>query len=359
MKKLTNQEKKFILNNVEYYGARTCAQKLNRNFTTIYNFLLRNNIIYKDLKPKASKKEIDELEFIENNFSYNFFENTSLKELCYFIGFFWADGTINSGKYLNIEILEEDAKNIFPFFNFIENKKITNRQRGKRRKQSSIFINDWIFAEFLMKMGKYPKSCESHEKILQWIPEEYHVYFLRGIIDGDGCFYANTKNVNYNKHYYRFSLTGRYEQDWDFLIRVLTKIGISKIIVKKRSGKKHSFSYIEICSLSDLKKLYVFLYAENDGIFLKRKYEKLKAIISNYQENRKEADKKRKKFKITYNGKTVIVDILKKYAIENNLSYEMLSRLATKKVKYYKGITVDYYFEKYIEWKTDKDGVRY
>jgi len=61
---------------------------------------------------------------------------------------------------------------------------------------------------FFKEMGKYPHSIDSHEKILNHIPKEYHPYFLRGLIDGDGNFYINLEN-----YCYQFSIASRYEQD--------------------------------------------------------------------------------------------------------------------------------------------------
>ena len=53
----------------------------------------------------------------------------------------------------------------------------------------TFFYSDPNIISLLYNLGKYPHSSESHEKILNYIPKKYHIWFIRGLIDGDGNFY--------------------------------------------------------------------------------------------------------------------------------------------------------------------------
>lgn len=55
-------------------------------------------------------------------------------------------------------------------------------------------VTDVEFGKLLSDLGKYPKSVEGHEKIYKYLKDELlWIYFLRGLIDGDGNFYINNK----------------------------------------------------------------------------------------------------------------------------------------------------------------------
>ena len=139
------------------------------------------------------------------------------KETAYFIGFVWADGSINRNNYVVIEINKDDALNLFNIFLKVCDFKYSERQRVKRKPQSKFFFNNKEMAQFFIKNGKYSNTVESHKKILKYIPDEYKIYFLRGLIDGDGCFYAQKPNKKWRNNAPQFTIAGRYEQDWDAL----------------------------------------------------------------------------------------------------------------------------------------------
>lgn len=193
------------------------------------------------------------------------------KESAYFIGFFWADGYITKN-VLAMEITEEDGKVLEPIFNKLWKFNTSFRQREKRKPQMSFNFSSKEVVEFFKNMGKYSYSVESHEKILNHIPENLHKYFLRGLIDGDGCFYFNDKIC-------QLYISGRIDQDWSYLIKKFYEIGITFNINTENleSGKS---SAIRATDISKIREFILYLYEENDGIYLTRKYEKAKELLS-------------------------------------------------------------------------------
>jgi hypothetical protein len=99
-------------------------------------------------------------------------------------------------------------------------------------------------------------------------------YFLRGVIDGDGCFYINKKT-----NQTQFSLAGSYNQNWNYFTDILNSLNIKYNIKKskiKKEGKIHKSSVVRITKRNDIVKLGDFVYVnyEMDKMGLKRKYDK-------------------------------------------------------------------------------------
>ena len=160
MKTFTKKEIEFLKENANSFGAYVCSIKLNRSFTTVVAKLRRENIPYKYKKTNKTKEEIEKLEFKEDDklfIDFNFNTTNTPKELAYFLGFFWADGTINSEKYVHIEIASEDGKELQTIFSKLCNSfYISYRKREGRKEQMSFFYKDEKFCNFLKSKGKYP-----------------------------------------------------------------------------------------------------------------------------------------------------------------------------------------------------------
>ena len=210
---------------------------------------------------------------MDSIFSIDFSSSTSPKELAYFLGFFWADGyNILKNSHCVIEIIEEDMLNIQHIFEKVYHFAYYKRERINRKPQMSLSFSDKGISEFLRTYGKYPNTTESHEKIMKYIPEEYLVYFIRGLFDGDGCFYATEKT---NQVY----ISGNYNQDWGYLLDFLKKKGFS--FKGHKAGKKNKYSFIRCTEKKSIDNFIQWLYANDDEIFLERKKEKASKILLN------------------------------------------------------------------------------
>lgn len=105
--------------------------------------------------------------------------------------------------------------------------------------------------------------------LIKHIPKQFLHHFLRGIIDGDGCFYYLK-----GKHR-RLSISSCYDQNWDCLSNLFLQLGIGSKVTR-RISKHGSNSVIEICGKNRVKAFGEWLYSGylNDGIGLPRKYNK-------------------------------------------------------------------------------------
>ena len=127
-------------------------------------------------------------------------------------------------------------------------------------------------------MGKYTNSIESHKNILEYVPQEYVKYFLRGLIDGDGCIYTFPAKNKHSK--IQLSISGKYEQDWGFICNFLKENFGIKFNVSLRTYKSYKGSLIRATSNNKIISFLNESYGEDDGIYLKRKYEKIKKILN-------------------------------------------------------------------------------
>jgi len=261
-------------------------------------------------------------------FNINPFINIFDPNICYYLGFLWSDGSIR--KYEStIEIVKEDYLSISHIFNVIGNKYeidfVTKyRERVNRKPQAYIRITKKKFSDFLIKNNYNNKS--SYPIILDKIPDKLKLYFFRGIIDGDGCFYKKNNTV-------QFYITSRQDQDWSYIENMFIENKINYKI-SRISKKLHSYSYIRVTNIGDITKLYNYLYSSNDGIFLKRKYDKCKEIVNSNIKSRSIVTDDSKKELMEYysSGKS-----LKEYAIINNLPehsvYGRIRRIRDKNKK--------------------------
>lgn len=204
------------------------------------------------------------------------------KELAYVLGFLWADGWIYKSKSRNeiysvsTECVYDDLILLEPIFLSIKDIKWSShcRSRANRRKQMTISTCNKEFAKFLIDNDYSSKSNFSPTKILKLIPKKLKIYFFRGLIDGDGCFY-----ISPNKKCLQFNIGSTFEQDWNSVESFFNENDIRYTIVKRISKKGHKDSCIRITSKYDIFKLGDILYKNDDKIYLPRKFEKYKEMI--------------------------------------------------------------------------------
>ena len=272
--KLHELEKEYILENYPKFGLKTVCEKLNRSAGTISKFAKEKNlVISKDKLPSTEAPD-----FLVNLNFYSIFEDGMTKELAYFLGFFWADGTINKGTSLVIEVTKEDGQELKENFQELFPFSESFRERAGRKPQMTFRVCDHEVGKLLTTLGKYPKSTEGHEKIYKYINnEDLWIYFLRGLIDGDGNFYINEK-----EKYGQFTLASSIGQDWNFLLENLKKFNPNNSQTTKTSRNS---SILRITGRENILQFIEYLQYDKIKIGLTRKQEKALEITKMYNEN--------------------------------------------------------------------------
>lgn len=217
----------------------------------------------------------------------NEFYNIKSKEVCYFLGLLWADGHVSKkDNSISIECNGDDMiefrKSLDKFGKWSYYDRKRERYGLDCKPVTNAYIYDSLLHDFLKENDYLDKSIFSPNKIISKIPEELIRYFLLGVIDGDGCFYFKENLSN------QFYLTGSIDQDWKSFKLIFDNIGVKYKHINKE-GKTNKYSFIRVTNKNDIKKIGDIVYStiENDGIGLKRKYEKYKLIINSLLENEK------------------------------------------------------------------------
>lgn len=211
--------------------------------------------------------------------------NGSTKESAYTLGFIWGDGYIyrkpeKSIYQLSIKIVKTDMDEIQSTILSTGDWTSASQVRPNRRPQSILQVNNKILVNYLIDNQYGPKTDYSACNILGKINPLYVNYWIRGLVDADGCFYYN------KKHYLRhFSLCSSYCQDWIFFTKILDeqdiKYSYSQRIEYPTSIKPQKHSVIRITDYESIRKFGMYIYGKEwDKIGLSRKYNKFQDILS-------------------------------------------------------------------------------
>lgn len=280
--RFTEEQTKFLINNYSKIGAEECSKKLNilvkRIKTKVFKLKL---ILNKEVRSRLSAESRKPKDYNDYNINPNQFLNISSPEVAYILGLLWADGYIkNDKKRSRIEIsgIEEDLKEIKWIFDKIGKWNYYNLFRKNRKKQLLIQTNNRPIATFLEKNDYQAKSGKSADKILALIPNNLKHYWFRGLIDGDGCFYFNSK-----QYLTQFSVAGPYNQDWTYLELLCQQLNIKYVIKRKKQLQQkriNKSSILRITNRRDIIKFANFIYYNypKDKMGLSRKYNKFLLI---------------------------------------------------------------------------------
>jgi hypothetical protein len=254
--KVDNFFKMFIIENYPKFGSTYCKNHLNSDIKKIMSVVSTYRL---------KRNKIDKINIDTNN-----------KYFCYIIGLIWADGFVDKKtNRVGISLVENDIndiKNIFENVGIWNYNYANNSKRGYKN-QIMVRMSDKNFKSFLIENDFLEKSFKSPDKIISIIPKNNLKYFIRGISDGDGCFYYNKK-----QYIRQFCIASTYDQNWNYIINILNNKNC-KFKIEKIKKEKSKSSIIRITN-KDILKIGEFLYEDFFG--LKRKYEKFLIIKESY-----------------------------------------------------------------------------
>lgn len=260
----------------------TCAEicrKLNKAVSTVSGILIKFKDQIKDRKY-----------FYQNTINHEYFDIIDSDKKAYFLGFFIADGTISKTSKRSIGrmgfcIQNDDSYILNSLSNELNcpNKVYVrlNLKGAKCRKPQAILR--WTSTHMLdTLMHKYkilPNKTLDSDFIFDFklIPGEFHGAFIRGFIDGDGCF-------EQHGHIFNPSIIGTSE-NWikqvGDLISNKTGLVYKFYIHEGKTCNYYSlrWSANRVNKKEKINKLYHFLY-DNAEIYLERKRNKILAYLN-------------------------------------------------------------------------------
>jgi len=269
--KWTDEEIEILKNNYEQ-GANYLTSLLERDRSSIQHKLNRLRLfVSKETKSKISKVNSSKRKFDDSFYSVCDITKNINEYSAYILGFLWTDGfLLKNRKTTGITIIKDDMIEINWIFNKFGTWYSQDRVRKNKRESSTLTAYNPYLLDSLISYDFDKKSYISPEKLFSLIPQKYLKYLIRGIIDGDGCFYLNTK-----RYTYQLTIASTYEQDWSFYIDFFNKLGF-EFKIQKRINKKSKSSIIRLCQRQKISDLSKWLYDgyEFDKIGLSRKYNK-------------------------------------------------------------------------------------
>lgn len=284
LKKWTKQEVDFLKKNYKKHPTKWCAKQIGKNVGTV-----RQKAITLNLHTYRHALSINEIK----NVYVDSFLNVKVPEVAYVLGFLWADGYIsNGGKYVSLNIVKKDLNKIKKLFSYIgrwifSNKKVSTKDGVKRKSQKTAYICNEQFHSFLTENDYLKKSILSPCKIFSKIPAQIKRYFIRGMVDGDGCFY-----VSKNGRTRQFKLAGTFEQDWSLIEKLFIENNITYKVerntqINKINNKLNKSSVVRVWKRESIINLSKLLYGDNlyFDFGLKRKYDKCMDILLTYNKH--------------------------------------------------------------------------
>lgn len=260
----TVEEENFIKTNYPLYGSTYILQKIGIQKKSLDSFIWKNK-----LKINKNKIIID-----LNN-----------KHLCYILGLIWADGCvpIKDRNRITIGMKTADMLNVEWVFAKLGTWRKSIDYKGTIHEIIKFRKSDKEFKNFLLENDYNKKSFMSPTKILSKIPHNNIKYFIRGVFDGDGCFFIKQYSYNKGCSTRAATITSSFDQDWTYMINIMNKLDcnyhIHKTITNKE--KNHRGSTFRL-SAGDIIKFGNYIYS-GDTFGLERKIKKFNEIKKSYK----------------------------------------------------------------------------
>lgn len=277
---------------IEYYANKNNLRKGRFSFTEEENQYMKDNYLIKSYKEiadvlgyseKQIRSRINNMGLTKNRKINNrYFQNIDTPLKAYFLGFIFADSWIvcneklrhyefgmelqSSDKYILEKLNNElGGLNIIYHSNPHETIICGNLAHSGHTDYLRVYSKPLILD--LRKHGI--ETNKSQKPNYPIVSDELFYDFLRGYIDGDGCYWK------YKGHYY-MHITCAFP---NILYYIQNKLLLSDI--KTQVYKETDKKYRLMCTnITDMKKLINLLYPSSNILCLKRKYNKIKSYLT-------------------------------------------------------------------------------
>lgn len=227
--------------------------------------------------------------------NFNYFDNINSPEKAYWLGFIWADGYIAKRERprktgstrleynLKLALKKEDSEHLEKFINCLESDYEIHHYKTKGFGMTEciecrIFITNVHMCGLLYeKLGIFPHRYDV-SILIEYIPEEYHKYFILGIFDGDGS--LSCYEGSYGK-----KLNVTFGGSKEVLVFIENHLIKNHIIDSYKEGRKFYQRHkggdgrwltLGFAGVPQGMKILNYLY--DSPIYLNRKYEKYKNL---------------------------------------------------------------------------------
>lgn len=259
---------KFIEENYSNHGVKWCCENSELTKNQVVSIAGKLNLkidprVHTRIRSEGKLRPANQYKIFHEDFL-----NIDTSTKAYLLGLLWTDGHIAKNNHtITLSTTPPDDQYFIPLFQETGKWSVhVSKSRNHWKNHVSIYTTNRFIHVFL-KEYNYNNKHLGFQKIYDYIPLEYKKYFIIGLIDGDGCFYANETNSSY-----RFSLCSTYEQDWSCFENILRELKINWKI-ERTIGKSGSYSKVHISGRLRIAAFGDYVY-ENYSIGLPRKRDK-------------------------------------------------------------------------------------
>lgn len=253
----TLDEEKYIDDNYKLKSSVEIAEYLNCKVRDVNIYLGYKNLIF-----NSSKYQVDE----------NYFEKIDSKNKAYWLGFLYADGCVLSktknGKIsyvLEVSLSIEDISHLERLKMCLKSNSPIKIKLVKNKYQACrITICNKKICEDLIKLGCTPrKSLTLTFPNEEQLPKELIPHFIRGYLDGDGCIYKGSSDIS-------VSIVGTLDVLTNIQDIMFQQFGLTKVKISKKGNAYQCIWQ----GLGNAKTWFDYLYNYEDIIYLQRKFDK-------------------------------------------------------------------------------------
>ena len=253
------------------------AKQLGKNMSSVSSVVKRFN-----LTPKKS--------YI-NTLDHTFFDNIDTPEKAYLLGFFIADGCINTdtertkGRF-SINQSEDDKEIVQAFKKYLNvpsDIQIVNSKSGAKNRKTQHRLR-WT-SPYMRDVLRNTYNITSNKTLdiefqfpIELIPENLQGHFVRGFVDGDGYMGDNGQEGNFS-----ISIVGTSVKFVTLIGDLVSKATGMSYYINTTQGKTCKYyslrwSCDHVDKLEKITKLRTYLY-NNASIYLTRKKDKIDHYI--------------------------------------------------------------------------------
>lgn len=254
---LTYEEEEYVKKNYDKMSSKDIAKCLNVSIKDVNMFLAYENLIF-----NSKKYNLDE----------NYFDKIISPNQAYWLGFLYADGCIlvrkrnNRKTYvLEVSLSIVDTLHLEKFKMCLKsNSPVKTKIINNNYESCRLQICNTKICEDLIKLGCTPrKSLTLTFPTENQLPRNLIPHFIRGYLDGDGCVYNG-------EHGCSISLIGTNE----FLNSIQDIVNKELGLTKTKISKKGNAYQCQWKGIGNFKTWFDYLYNYNDIMYLQRKFEK-------------------------------------------------------------------------------------
>jgi hypothetical protein len=252
----------------EKSGIGQAARKFGKSKALTRYYLKKFGYKLSNLGPRSKK------------FDENYFQTINCEPKAYFLGLLAADGHISSKRNaIRFCLSQKDEEILYSFKKCLKSESEIKTYTNNKNFTYSVFqVSSKKMKNDLSKLGVVPNKTF----ILKWpcgLPEQFERDFIRGYIDGDGCWFIKKGKRKFakDKKYFGLQIAGASKTILSSIEESLRKNcdTIKKEVYYYDNQKYYELKY----GHGDSIKIYDFLYPSDVKFFLKRKMKKRLQVV--------------------------------------------------------------------------------